>query len=91
MATKNFGFGIFAHVWSVTASLFLPGVGFTKTPTYSLKEIVESLFLEKKSGGRETGVFLVPQRRNLGRWRDLSRAVLDFGTHVDPTKAPKTF
>ena len=47
-------------MWSVTASLFLPEVGFTKTPTYSLKEIVESLFLEKKSGGGKTGVFPPP-------------------------------
>ena len=42
---------IFAHVWSLTASPLLPGVGYAKAPTCSLKEIVESFFLEKKSGG----------------------------------------
>jgi len=42
-------------VWSVTASLFLPELGFTKTPTYSLKEIVEPFILEKHSGGGTGG------------------------------------
>ena len=40
---KNFRFEIFAHVWSVTASLLLPGVGYTKAHVYSLKKIVETL------------------------------------------------
>ena len=56
MATKKFWFGIFAHVWSVTTSPLLPGVGYTKTPTYSLKEITKSFSLEKKSGrGKNKG------------------------------------
>ena len=47
-------------MWSVTASPLLPGVGYTKTPTCSLKEIVESFFLEKKSGGGEKQGFPPP-------------------------------
>ena len=38
-------------MWSVTASLLFAGTGYTKSPTYSLKESAESFFLEKKSGG----------------------------------------
>ena len=38
-------------MWSVRGSVLLAEVSYVKTPTYSLKEIVESFFLEKKSGG----------------------------------------
>jgi hypothetical protein len=58
MATKILWFWKCLHMWSVTASPLLPGMGYTKTSAYSLKEIVEPFFLE--SLGEETGVFTPP-------------------------------
>ena len=52
-------------MWSVTAPHLLPGVGYTKIPTDSLKEIAESFFLEKKSGGGKTGVFPPPAAKSV--------------------------